>query len=320
MGHTLPSYIMKLGFVLGLVYIVVLFNLSTVQAADCKKTAKGTEYGGHIAKTQNGLTCRNWADKGWPDMYFPNDGYSAKAARNYCRNPNNMERPWCYIDDADTFQYCNVPLCDSVRPTLPPSGCSDTDGDCPQFKALGYCEPSSQYYNYMKTNCKKSCGLCVNPTLKPTLKPTTQPPKPTLPPSDCKDKDEHCVTYKNLGYCKQSSEYYPFMKGNCPKACGFCGTGGDRAWRDDLKCGATNPLPSGRAAQCNPDSDYPCCSAGGWCGYTNDHCNCATCIDYRNDRGCKDNHEYCQSWAAAGECKNNPGFMDITCKKSCNKC
>jgi len=265
--HTHPSFshssASNMGLKEGIFGVVTVALISRIAAqegnlSDCKKTEKGLEYGGYISKTKGGLTCRHWKDKDWPDMYFPNDGYSAAKAKNYCRNPNGvLAKPWCYIDDDDIYQYCNVPLCDDgpVRPTQsPPSGCADTDGDCAQFKGLGYCDSKSPYYPFMKDNCKKTCGLCV------TVTTTLKPPKPTLPPAGCVDKDDSCSGFKNQGYCERDSQYYPFMSKNCQKTCGFCAT------------------------------------------------------------DCKDNHDFCESWAAAGECKTNPGFMNGTCKKSCNLC
>jgi thiol-disulfide isomerase/thioredoxin len=35
---------------------------------------------------------------------------------------------------------------------------------------------------------------------------------------------------------------------------------------------------------------------------------------------CIDTNEQCPSWAAVGECQQNPGFMLETCRKSCNAC
>jgi hypothetical protein len=53
-------------------------------------------------------------------------------------------------------------------------------------------------------------------------------------------------------------------------------------WRDDYRCGDRFPLQEGHTpAQCNPESEDPCCSDFGWCGKTKDHCNYKTCIDYR---------------------------------------
>ncbi|KAI8490904.1 hypothetical protein Bbelb_313230 [Branchiostoma belcheri] len=56
-----------------------------------------------------------------------------------------------------------------------------------------------------------------------------------------------------------------------------------RKWRKDLSCGhdydtedRVNP------AECDPGSNYPCCSSGNRCGNTAAHCDCLACVDYRN--------------------------------------
>jgi hypothetical protein len=36
--------------------------------------------------------------------------------------------------------------------------------------------------------------------------------------------------------------------------------------------------------------------------------------------GCEDAEERCWSWAEQGECKRNPGFMQVTCRVSCDAC
>lgn len=47
-------------------------------------------------------------------------------------------------------------------------------------------------------------------------------------------------------------------------------------WRGDNQCGnVKNPL--GSTAECNPYSDFPCCSEFGWCGNTKNHCSCEKC-------------------------------------------
>ncbi|XP_077985433.1 uncharacterized protein LOC144440064 [Glandiceps talaboti] len=54
-----------------------------------------------------------------------------------------------------------------------------------------------------------------------------------------------------------------------------------KKWRDDLKCGESFPLSDGSPAECNPDSDVPCCSTSGWCGNTAAHCECSGCVSYQ---------------------------------------
>ncbi|KAF4662856.1 hypothetical protein FOL47_006032 [Perkinsus chesapeaki] len=56
-----------------------------------------------------------------------------------------------------------------------------------------------------------------------------------------------------------------------------------KPWRDDFQCGVGWPSDDGsqQKAECNPDGQFPCCSASGWCGISRLHCECAGCIDYR---------------------------------------
>ncbi|CAL4159869.1 unnamed protein product [Meganyctiphanes norvegica] len=68
-----------------------------------------------------------------------------------------------------------------------------------------------------------------------------------------------------------------------------------KRWRSDGRCGSkTNPdgehhvfrtYPGGPIAECDPDSNSPCCSSYGYCGHGTDvngysYCNCHTCEDY----------------------------------------
>merc|ERR1712203_1329373 len=52
-------------------------------------------------------------------------------------------------------------------------------------------------------------------------------------------------------------------------------------YRSDGKCGAGNPLEDGTPAECDPNSEYFCCSEFGFCGGTQEHCFCETCDNYR---------------------------------------
>lgn len=39
------------------------------------------------------------------------------------------------------------------------TGCQDSNNKCPTWARNGHCR-GGQWQNYMKTNCKRSCGLC----------------------------------------------------------------------------------------------------------------------------------------------------------------
>lgn len=53
-----------------------------------------------------------------------------------------------------------------------------------------------------------------------------------------------------------------------------------RRWREDNRCGSTVPMPGGGPTECDPDGDFSCCGASGWCGNTEAHCKCQGCKDY----------------------------------------
>jgi hypothetical protein len=39
-----------------------------------------------------------------------------------------------------------------------------------------------------------------------------------------------------------------------------------------------------------------------------------------HDDDCNDSNPFCQNWAADGECRRNPEWMNVYCKRSCNQC
>jgi len=64
----------------------------------------------------------------------------------------------------------------------------------------------------------------------------------------------------------------------------FCSVQAQSLWREDGRCGEEFPLPDGSPGQCDPAGDGPrkgpCCSPKGFCGNTDKHCKCGTCVDY----------------------------------------
>ena len=46
--------------------------------------------------------------------------------------------------------------------------------------------------------------------------------------------------------------------------------------------------------------------------------------DGGDDKGgnadCVDHDTQCSGWASRGECTNNPNWMNVNCRKACNKC
>ena len=60
-----------------------------------------------------------------------------------------------------------------------------------------------------------------------------------------------------------------------------------KRWRNDSRCGVNFKLPNGDISECNPNGTPfgPCCSDWGWCGITQEHCQCIGCTDYRQQQG-----------------------------------
>merc|ERR1712243_155755 len=88
---------------------------------------------------------------------------------------------------------------------------------------------------------------------------------------------------------------------------GGTGTGNAKVSCGGHKADTCSGCPQGRGAEwCNGDCD--------WCQNscqlkTSNHCS-----------ECADDNSNCASWARDGECQKNPGYMLVSCKRSCNVC
>eukprot|EP00929_Paragymnodinium_shiwhaense_P052477 TRINITY_DN26293_c0_g1_i1.p1 TRINITY_DN26293_c0_g1~~TRINITY_DN26293_c0_g1_i1.p1 ORF type:complete len:664 (-),score=79.30 TRINITY_DN26293_c0_g1_i1:1053-2750(-) len=51
---------------------------------------------------------------------------------------------------------------------------------------------------------------------------------------------------------------------------------------EPYRCG-----PASRNQVCRPSSKHPCCSPAGWCGISEAHCKCASCLDFRKQKQAK---------------------------------
>uniref|UniRef100_A0A3B4FMD3 Kringle domain-containing protein n=1 Tax=Pundamilia nyererei TaxID=303518 RepID=A0A3B4FMD3_9CICH len=76
-----------------------------IPEVDCV-TNEGLAYRGTIAVTETGKTCQSWSAQ-TPQIHNRTpQNYPCKGLdNNYCRNPDNERRPWCYTTDPDTQFY-----------------------------------------------------------------------------------------------------------------------------------------------------------------------------------------------------------------------
>uniref|UniRef100_A0A4W4FYS0 Kringle domain-containing protein n=1 Tax=Electrophorus electricus TaxID=8005 RepID=A0A4W4FYS0_ELEEL len=107
---------------------------STVPKLSCA-TGDGSSYRGTVAVTASGKTCQIWASQ-YPHIHSRTpEKYPCKGLeKNYCRNPDNERKPWCYTTDPETrWEYCTVPICDAIPHTeepiiTPAEDCYERDG------------------------------------------------------------------------------------------------------------------------------------------------------------------------------------------------
>ncbi|XP_078666203.1 uncharacterized protein LOC144908469 isoform X3 [Branchiostoma floridae x Branchiostoma belcheri] len=135
----------------------------------------------------------------------------------------------------------------------------------------------------------------------------------------CGNTDDHCM----CGGCVDYGTVY-----GVEKRSGWIGLKGDDLlsvkWTEDGRCGPGVSAPGTEVAECNPHSCNPCCSPYGWCGNTEDHCDCYDCIDYRT-------HDTGRRWRDDGRCGPefpasgaNPGECDpislLPCCSAAGEC
>ncbi|XP_058479494.1 hepatocyte growth factor a [Solea solea] len=80
----------------------------------CMK-CNGVDYRGKVDHTESGKECQRW-DSVRPHRHrFQPKKYRDKDLKdNYCRNPDNRLRPWCFTMDPKTpWEYCNISVCES---------------------------------------------------------------------------------------------------------------------------------------------------------------------------------------------------------------
>ncbi|CAH1784171.1 unnamed protein product, partial [Owenia fusiformis] len=129
---------------------VITYNTDDDIVPFYNPSTKGASYRGEMAYTQGYRPCKNWLSVKHCDVNPLDPEYFEKGLGDhfFCRNPNNLYRPWCYIDDFCTQDFCDIPNL---------GVCHDIYNDC-----------SEQIANNSDTcstvdglrGCKKSCDYC----------------------------------------------------------------------------------------------------------------------------------------------------------------
>ena len=84
----------------------------------------------------------------------------------------------------------------SILGSVQPS-CRDHNSLCRVWASKNYCTNPS-FAPYMKTDCMKSCNLCLN---------------------ECRDNSPLCGSWKDMGECENNPQV---MSNNCRRSCGHC--------------------------------------------------------------------------------------------------
>lgn len=72
---------------------------------------------------------------------------------------------------------------------------------CPYWSSQGFCSVGSQYYEFMRTNCARTCMNNAD---------------------NLKDNEQYkhrCPVWAREGYCQDNSQYFDFMQNNCAESC-----------------------------------------------------------------------------------------------------
>ncbi|XP_033760032.1 zinc metalloproteinase nas-15-like [Pecten maximus] len=180
-------------------------------------------------------------------------------------------------------------------------GCSNyhNDADCDSWSKNGHCDINP---GYMKTNCKRSCGVCAS----------TREDDGTGGRND--DRDEDVSNDDEIDIDTQDDD---------------SNTGLDEEYdyedeeedTDDETVDTVEPtiVPlecNDLHSNCEAWADAGHCS-GNNAAFSLRECrkSCKNCNDV-----CVDEHLYCPTWAKDNQCSSNPGYMLRFCQKSCKVC
>ncbi|XP_035826903.1 uncharacterized protein LOC101854104 [Aplysia californica] len=116
---------------------------------------KGRSYSGKVNITRNFVPCLDWKSV----THCPHHAFSQGDALdnlegNYCRNPGNGLRPWCYTEAVGCVRdYCEVCLMEHPQDSLP---------DCAQLaKTADFCETEPDAHSLCPLSCNSPRDVSV---------------------------------------------------------------------------------------------------------------------------------------------------------------
>ncbi|VDI14319.1 Hypothetical predicted protein [Mytilus galloprovincialis] len=163
------------------------------EVKECLKNARGKDYNGRMSTTESGRTCQAW-NKQTPHRHSKSN---VRDAKNYCRNMDNEQRPWCYTTDSrKRWEFCRIPICGAPKPP-----CGDmvimachsdrehrTECIVPNAERINYIELTSGKDNpsctfgvsygfygvkiWTKENCREKIKVCLTPKNRVPILPT----------------------------------------------------------------------------------------------------------------------------------------------------
>ncbi|XP_078616323.1 uncharacterized protein LOC144884728 [Branchiostoma floridae x Branchiostoma japonicum] len=127
---------------------------------------KGRSYAGPVNRAGDRV-CQRW-DSQSPHSHphTPQAHPDAGLEENFCRNPDNKERPWCYTTDPTRrWDYCNVMECaDPFSEDYIGQVCKYADDNaCENLQSLCYCDSDCSFF-----------GDCCNDFNEPALRFTAE--------------------------------------------------------------------------------------------------------------------------------------------------
>ncbi|KAL3875622.1 hypothetical protein ACJMK2_033554 [Sinanodonta woodiana] len=82
----------------------------------------GADYRGHVSTTQRGSVCLKWNDPASTIVNSKTHPGKGLGDHSYCRNPDNDQRPWCWVSHKPMkVGFCDIPKCGTEQTQTDPT-------------------------------------------------------------------------------------------------------------------------------------------------------------------------------------------------------